>query len=344
MSTETNATIRTKVIKSESYDSWFNLAVEEYLLNSIPAHTIILYLWQNDNTVVIGRNQNAWKECDWESLENAGGKLARRLSGGGAVYHDLGNLNFTFLVSKDLYDLEKQLGVILQALAKLQIEAAFSGRNDLVLQGKKFSGHAYYFGQRSALHHGTILVNLDLEKLVRYLSPSPKKIISKGIESVRSRVINLADVNGDIVVPQVIESLVQSFAASYTIPEDYITISESNLGIGEDNLKAFDKIYKKYSSWEWRFGKSPSFDISFTERFTWGEIEIGFKLKNGLIHACMIFSDAMDEELIRKIAAELDGLPLNKQELIHAVSTFKSSNHDNLIIHDLTQWMRELHI
>lgn len=135
----------TKIVYSHSYDPWFNLAVEEYLLNHVHDHEVILYLWQNDQTVVIGRNQNAWKECAWEQLEKDGGKLARRLSGGGAVFHDLGNLNFTFLTTKKHYELERQLSVILQALRKLGVNAEFSGRNDLMLDGRKFSGHAYYY-------------------------------------------------------------------------------------------------------------------------------------------------------------------------------------------------------
>ena len=131
--------IQTRIIKSLSHDPWVNLAIEEHLLEQVTEDEVILYLWQNENTVVIGRNQNAWKECKHLDLEREGGKLARRLSGGGAVYHDLGNLNFTFIMNKKHYDLSKQLTVILQAVKKLGIKAEFSGRNDLVIEEKQFS-------------------------------------------------------------------------------------------------------------------------------------------------------------------------------------------------------------
>jgi len=172
-----------RIFYSEEYNPWYNLALEEYLIDRVEEDEIILYLWQNEHTVVIGRNQNAWKECRCSKLEERdGGYLARRLSGGGAVYHDLGNLNFTFLMERDDYDLHKQLSVILDAVKKLGIEAEFSGRNDLTAQGKKFSGNAFYFGTDKAYHHGTILYDTEIEPLLEYLSVSSEKIKTKGIE------------------------------------------------------------------------------------------------------------------------------------------------------------------
>ena len=131
-------------IESDQVNPYKNLAVEEYLLLHCEDKECILYLWQNQNTVVIGRNQNAWKECKVTKLEEENGHLARRLSGGGAVYHDLGNLNFTFLVNKDEYSLEKQLQVIINAMGRLGLKAEKSGRNDILIDGKKFSGNAFY--------------------------------------------------------------------------------------------------------------------------------------------------------------------------------------------------------
>ena len=141
-------------IESDQVNPYKNLAVEEYLLLHCEPQECILYLWQNQNTVVIGRNQNAWKECKVESLEENGGHLARRLSGGGAVYHDLGNLNFTFLVNKDEYSLEKQLQVIINAMGRLGLKAEKSGRNDILIDGKKFSGNAFYEQEKHCYHHG----------------------------------------------------------------------------------------------------------------------------------------------------------------------------------------------
>jgi lipoate-protein ligase A len=132
-----------KILYSDRTDPWLNLAVEHYLLDSVLPDQILLYIWQNKNTVVIGRNQNAWRECAAELLEQEGGKLARRLSGGGAVYHDLGNLNYTFVAGKSLYDVNKQYTVLLDAVRALGIPAEMTGRNDLVADGRKFSGNAF---------------------------------------------------------------------------------------------------------------------------------------------------------------------------------------------------------
>ena len=147
-------------IESDQVNPYKNLAVEEYLLLHCEDKECILYLWQNQNTVVIGRNQNAWKECKVTKLEEENGHLARRLSGGGAVYHDLGNLNFTFLVNKDEYSLEKQLQVIINAMGRLGLKAEKSGRNDILIDGKKFSGNAFYEQEKTLLSSRAIMVDV----------------------------------------------------------------------------------------------------------------------------------------------------------------------------------------
>ncbi len=295
------------LIESSYENPWYNLALEEYLFNTVNTNEVILYLWQNNNTVVIGRNQNAWKECDSEKLEKDGGKLARRLSGGGAVYHDLGNLNFTFIMHKDNYNLERQLSVIANALKYFNINAEFSGRNDMLINDKKFSGHAYYFKDNRAYHHGTLLVNSDLEKLAHYLKPSKKKIESKGVDSVRSRVTNIANIDKDITIYRMANALKKSFENTYGIISKYKVYDYNNPNI--------ITLQDKYSSWDWRYGSSPKFDISFSDKFTWGEVEIALSLKNGLISEMKVYTDAMDTRLFDDFSVGFIGCKFDKESM-----------------------------
>lgn len=186
-----------RLLISDSYDPWFNLAVEECIFRQMSPNQRVLFLWRNADTVVIGRAQNPWKECNTRRMEQDGVKLARRSSGGGAVFHDLGNTCFTFMAGKPGYDKTISTQIILNALASLGIQATASGRNDLVVingeDERKVSGSAYKETKDRGFHHGTLLLNADLSRLADYLNPDPKKLQAKGITSVRSRVTNLVE-------------------------------------------------------------------------------------------------------------------------------------------------------
>jgi lipoate-protein ligase A len=320
--------IKPRIIHSTSFNPWVNLSIEEYLLTNVKSDEVILYLWQNDNTVVIGRNQNPWKECDCEALTAAEGKLARRLSGGGAVFHDLGNLNFTFVMNKKHYDVRKQQMVIIDALKKHGIEAIFSGRNDMLIDGRKFSGHAYYSNGTNAYHHGTILVHTDFEKLSGYLNPSAEKIKSKSVASVKSRVINIEEVSPGMTTDQIKRSMAESFVAHYG------PASNSNF---ESTPDAIMDLYEKYSSWDWCYGKSPAFDITHGKRFDWGEVEINLTLKSGMIKEVKIFSDAMDVEMFQRLSEVLVGCPYHTNPLLEAV---KQNIVDEMAQKDLVEWIK----
>lgn len=286
------------VFESHSFDPYWNLAVEKYLLDTVVPNQCILYLWQNENTVVIGRNQNPWVECRTTLLEQEGGKLARRLSGGGAVFHDIGNLNFTFLVSNENYDVDRQLSVIQQACAAAGIAAEKSGRNDLLVNGCKFSGNAFYQSKTSAYHHGTLLVDVNMDKLSRYLSPSKAKLEAKGIQSVRSRVINLKELSNSLTVAKLKALMRSGLETVYGCISDDITIPESALN--QIQLDA-----NKNSSWDFLYGTPIPFTFTCEDRFSWGSVQLQLEAKNGIIRAAKLFSDAMDWRLPKQVERAL---------------------------------------
>ncbi len=327
--------MNTRIVLTSNLDPWRNLAMEEYLLDNVKPNECILYLWQNQNTVVIGKNQNAWKECRTELLEQEGGKLARRSSGGGAVFHDTGNLNFSFLVDRQYYDVHKQLEVILKAVEKLGIKAVFSGRNDLTVEDRKFSGNAFCFRKKSALHHGTILISADMEKMTRYLQVPKEKIRSKGIESVRSRVVNLTEYNPSIDIQMMIDTLIESFKEVYG---DTTDIRHGEEGIDQSVL---DELYNKYKSWEWRFGESPKFNIEFDTRFSWGGIQLLLRLEHGRIAKAFVYSDAMDESFIEMLPGILEGCTFHSKNMAQALLEADIGVERKNMIQDIANWIRE---
>lgn len=316
---------------SHSFNPWHNLALEESLLNHVTNDQMVLYLWQNHRTVVVGCNQNAWTECRWRELESSGGKLARRLSGGGAVFHDLGNINYSFITNRNLYDLNKQLNVIFQALNELDIKANFSGRNDLTVDGRKFSGNAFYFAGNSALHHGTILVCSDLDNIQYFLQVPDSKMTSKGIVSLTSRVVNLSELNPSVTIKTVIQQLQRSFMELYGQPANKLDF--------EDLDYDTKRLYQKHASWQWRYGYSPTFDFSLQNRFTWGEIEIALILDKGHIAEATIYSDAIDSEIIQNMAKALKGAPYKVEAISKALDDMPKTSTQKRITSDLKQWL-----
>lgn len=287
-------------IQTYTWNPWQNLAAEKYLAGRIKEGDVMLYLWQNDHTVVIGRNQNAIRECRAQLLEEEGGFLARRTTGGGAVYHDLGNLCFTFLASPEEYNLEKQLQVIQHACWKFGVETHFSGRNDIITEdGYKFSGNAFSKNSKCQIQHGTLMVNVDVSQLGRYLTPSKDKMKAKGVKSVQSRVCNLKDLNPEVTTDAMRQALRESFEELYGAYEELEPAILDNPEVKE--------TYALYSSWEWKFGKSPECETSCSRRFDWGELEVYRKLNAMHISEIMVFSDMLDAELPGKIEELLLG-------------------------------------
>ena len=293
-----------------------NLAIEEELLKHVLPEECILYLWQNDRTVVIGRNQNAFRECRNEVLSGDGGLLARRPSGGGAVYHDMGNLNFSFIAGKNVYDPERQTGVILNAVNSLGIPAEKDGRNDLLSGGRKFSGNAYYNEKNGCCHHGTVMVNVDIEMMKRYLRPSAEKLKSKAVSSVSGRVLNLAEIRPSLTVPELENALLTAFAEEYGNgkPEQIFT---------EDlDIESLLKERKRMGSVDWVYGKITGFTASCHFTGAYGEISAEFMVDRGKISEAKVYTDSLDVDLPGKMEKELTGKEYDSPEMMQVLKKY----------------------
>ena len=314
----------TKTYIADSTDPYRNLAVEEQLLGQVRPGECILYLWRNANTIVFGRNQNAYKECKIEKLLGDGGHPARRLSGGGCVYHDLGNLNFTFLLREEDYDVPRQLSVIVKALEEFGLSAEFTGRNDLCIAGRKFSGNAFYKHRGRCYHHGTILIQADMAKLGEYLHVSAEKLRANSVASVRSRVVNLKELNPAIDVQAIKTALVRAFGDVYgtqpiEIPAQ--ALDETAIAI----------LREKYASSEWIYGMHMRADFSFGARFPWGGIEFSLAIRGDRITGAQVFSDSMDAGLADALARRLEGVQFSKSAMLGAVKDAQSEIDANIL-------------
>lgn len=297
-----------RIFQSSSLDPYYNLAVERQLLEQVAEGECVLYLWQNQNTVVIGKNQNAWLECRTSLLEAEGGRLARRLSGGGAVFHDTGNLNFTFLVRDEDYDVDRQLSVIQQACALAGITAEKSGRNDLLAEGRKFSGNAFYHRGGHAYHHGTLMVDVDKDKLQRYLSPPKAKLQAKGVASVRSRVVNLKELCPALTCDKMRLLMAQAFEEVYGLPASPVILRESDHA-------AIEEFRQVNESWDFLYGAKLPFNFRCEGRFPWGGIELQLRAVGGIITEAKVYSDAMDWQLAPAVEAAITGCPFRVDAL-----------------------------
>lgn len=295
-------------IETECGLPYRNLAVEKILMNRVAPGECILYLWQNRNTVVIGRNQDACEECQVERLQADGGYLARRYSGGGAVYHDDGNLNFSFLMLREDEDPARQTEVILRAVRALGIPAERTGRNDLETNGRKFSGHAWYKTLDRCCHHGTLMMNVDLERMNRYLTAAPAKLRSRSVQSVRSRVMNLKEIREDINRSKLTAELIRAFEEVYGLrAESLILPAEAETEI--------DREKEELASASWLFPPRMRHAVRTESRFSWGGIRLEMLVDGGMVLEAVCRSDAMDEELIREIGNVLHGCAWNEAAL-----------------------------
>lgn len=301
-----------KIIKTDCTDPYVNLAAEEYLTMNAEDGVMTLFLWQNAHTVVIGKNQNPWSECDVEAIKRDGISLARRMSGGGAVYHDMGNLNFTFIAKDGLFDIDRQTDVILLACRLIGVNAVKTGRNDLTVAGKKFSGHAYFSSRGYNYHHGTIMMDVKADDLSRYLNVSKAKLDTKGVASVRSRVTNLIEhVGGDLKnagTPELIavmqDAMMKAAEREYGGP-----------AMREELPEIPERLLKKYASEEWRLGTKIPFTRSVVHRFEWGGVEVQLVMKGEYITDCRVYSDALETEVFDILEELIAGCKYDAAEI-----------------------------
>lgn len=296
-----------RFVVSDQTNPYLNIAVENYLVAQPSPDTVTMYLWKNRRTVVIGQNQNPFSECNVEALEADGGFLMRRRTGGGAVYHDDGNLNFSFVASHDLYDQTRQFSVIQRAVLDFGIVAELSGRNDILTEGRKFSGNAFSRGQHNNLHHGTILIRGNMEDLQRYLKPKPAKLMKHGVSSVKSRVVNLSELNAAITSGSIVPHLKSAFEEVYCGKATEVSFADI---IARPEAQ---RLYEDFASPEWKYGRWRTFTAQRSAQFDWGGVELSLSVENDIIADVQIASDALDLAALDEARRLLTGADTKKR-------------------------------
>ncbi|MBH0063871.1 lipoate--protein ligase [Psychrobacter sp. SZ93C1] len=328
--------MKLRILKSAVTNPWFNLATEDWIFQALDPDSHTLFLWRNSETVVIGRSQNPWVECKIDKMEADDVFLARRQSGGGAVFHDLGNTNFTFLSPKDDYDQAANFTIIINALKKLGIDADLSGRNDMQVGDKKISGSAFKHAADRSFHHGTLLVNANMQKLGDYLNPHPLKLKAKGIKSVRARVANLVEFNNDINHETLSDAIIEALCEYYGDNAAVEALDEASL----TKQPSLHKYYQQMADWDWRFGKTPEFTHHIETRFDWGIIDLHLDVKQAVIREVVIFSDALNVDLIELLKETLTDSKYNRNDVKTKLDELGTAQPELAAqVDDVSEWL-----
>lgn len=299
-------------VTSNSTKPQFNLALEEYVFEYLDEYDEIFMLWQNEPSIIVGKHQNTIEEINTKYVKENNIHVVRRLSGGGAVYHDLGNLNYT-IISKaegsNTFDFKTFSQPVIDVLADLGIKAEFTGRNDIVIGGQKFCGNAQYMKKGKVLHHGAILFDTELNILGKSLKVSKDKIISKGVKSVRSRVTNIKDhLKKEITVEDFKNLLLKRMFGG----DKEILPYE----LSEEDLKNINELVeKRYGTWEWNYGESPEFNIRKSNRFQSGKVETLIDVDRGVIKELKFYGDFFGHGDLENVENKLIGIKYNENDI-----------------------------
>jgi len=289
-----------------------NLALEEYAVRFLPRDHDYFLFYINEPSIIIGKNQNAFEEINREYVETKGIHVVRRLSGGGAVYHDLGNLNFSFITDNDsraFMNFRRFLEPIVRALREMGVEAEITGRNDIQVGGRKISGNAQYATKDRMFTHGTLLFDTDLEEVTRALRVSEKKMAAKGVKSVRSRVANISEfLKEKISMEEFKKRLLLAIFQQEEIPQYHLS--------QEDWERIYQLAQERYHNWEWNFGRSPEFNLQHTERIEGvGTLDIRLLVNKGVINEAHIYGDFFGTGEKEELERLLVGLKYDKEEI-----------------------------
>ncbi len=301
-----------KFLRNLSTDPHYNMSFDEYCLEQFPSDDTVFYLWQNRPSVIIGLNQNVYSEVNVQYLKDNGIVLARRVTGGGAVYHDLQNLNYTIVGrSRDLdRDYPGYMNFVIDALRGLGVPAELSGRNDIMVEGRKVSGYAKRVFKDRLMVHGTLMFDVNLEHLTAALAVPGSKLEASGIESVRSRVANLKD-----YLPQF--SCVQEMQNAL---QDILAGEDEEIFLNDSQKAEVQRICdEKFSTWEWNFGKSPKASFHSTKKFGCGTVEASWSIVHGTVDSLVFSGDFLGNLPSGQLAASLNGLRYDRETISSAL-------------------------